>query len=268
MSEKGARAVQSVKKNVYLLGVLVKQSIRNQYYNSVLGILWTVLNPLLNMLVMAFVFSRLFGREGIGLDYPVYVLSGNIVFSLMRTGTVSSLPCLVNQRGLLTKTKVPIWTFPTAQVFSSVTTFGFSYIALILVMLIRLPAGVQFYWTMFMALIMLPALILFTLGLSYILSALYVYFRDIKHLYSVAVTLWTYLTPLFYSLETLKMPESAMAVMKFNPMYHFVDYFRMTLMGQVPSWRTHLIIYGVGIGFFVIGLLFFNWRKKTMVLHL
>ena len=83
------------KKSMVVLGSLVGKNIKNQYRRSVLGILWTVLNPLLNMLVMAFVFSKIFGRNSINMDYPVYVLSGNIVFSLMRASTTSSLTCMV-----------------------------------------------------------------------------------------------------------------------------------------------------------------------------
>lgn len=90
----------------YLLRLLVKRNIRNQYYGSFIGVLWTVLNPLLNMLVMAFVFSQIFGRDGIELDYSVYVLSGNIIFNVMRASTSGSLPCLVNQRNLLQKNKI------------------------------------------------------------------------------------------------------------------------------------------------------------------
>jgi len=75
---------------VYLLRLLVKRNIKNQYYGSVIGVLWTVLNPLLNMLVMAFVFSQIFGRGGINMDYAVYVLSGNIIFNVMRSATSGS----------------------------------------------------------------------------------------------------------------------------------------------------------------------------------
>ena len=86
----------SLHKIVVILGCLVKKSVKTQYRRSFLGILWTVLNPLLNMFVMSFVFSHLFGRAGIGMDYPVYVLSGNIVFGFMRTATTTAMPSLVN----------------------------------------------------------------------------------------------------------------------------------------------------------------------------
>lgn len=241
----------------YLLRLLVRRNIKNQYYRSFIGILWTVLNPLLNMLVMAFVFSQIFGRGDTGgLDYPLYILSGNIVFGIMRASTSGSLPCLVGQRDMLQKTKLPISLFPTANVFSSLVTFGFSFIALLIVALFRFWAGKYvFHWEIVLTLVLLPAITLFSLGLSYFLSALYVFFRDLKHIYTVVLTLWTYLTPLFYAPEALNNP-ALIAVLKFNPMYYYVTYFRDLLMGVIPTLGEHILCYAFGIGAFVIGALF------------
>lgn len=243
--------------HAYLMRLLVRRNIKNQYYRSFIGILWTVLNPLLNMLVMAFVFSQIFGRGNTGgLDYPLYILSGNIIFGIMRSSTTGSLPCLVSQQDMLQKTKVPISMFPTANVFSSLVTFGFSFIALIIVALFRFAAGeFQFHWEIVLVLVLLPALTLFSLGLSYFLSALYVFFRDLKHIYSVLLTLWTYLTPLFYSPDALKNP-AVTEVLKFNPMYHYVTYFRDLLMGNIPSLGEHIVCYAIGIAVFALGALF------------
>ena len=241
----------------YLLRLLVRRNIKNQYYRSFIGILWTVLNPLLNMLVMAFVFSQIFGRGGAeALDYPLYILSGNIVFGIMRSSTTGSLPCLVNQRDMLQKTKVPISLFPTANVFSSLVTFGFSFLALLVVALFRFWAGEYvFHWEILLTVVLLPAITLFSLGLSYFLSALYVFFRDLKHIYSVLLTLWTYLTPLFYAPEALK-NSVVTEVLKFNPMYHYVEYFRDLLMGNIPTAGEHLLCYAFGIVVFAVGALF------------
>ena len=160
------------------------------YRRSFLGILWTVLNPLLNMFVMAFVFSRIFGRTGIGMDYPVYVLSGNIVFGFMRTATVTAMPSLVSNYDLITKTRTPYSVFPLSNVFTALVNFGFSLIALIVVMIVRIPAGVRFHWSGLMVFFpWLPAIFLFSAGLALLLSAVYVRFRDLKHIYNVLLTL-------------------------------------------------------------------------------
>ena len=276
MSKKTARLSQ----RMYLLRLLVKRNIKNQYYRSFIGVLWTVLNPLLNMIVMAFVFSALFGRHTDGLDYPIYILSGNIIFVIMRSSTSSSLGCLVGQSDMLQKTKVPIEIFPTANVFSALVTFGFSFIALLLVAGFRaLPifGGPYFYfsWKIVLIIIILPAVTVFSLGISYFLSALYVFFRDIKHIYGVILTLWTYLTPLFYSVEALK-SELVSKAMVFNPMYHYVEGFRELLRGDIPqimlSFSTTqpsiLAMYGFAAVSLVLGWLFLKAMKNKIAANL
>lgn len=223
---------------LYLISLLVKRTIKNQYYRSFIGILWTVLNPLLNMIVMAFIFTQLFGRDTDGLVYPIYLLSGNIIFTLMSGSTSTSLGCLVGHTSMLQKTKVPIEIFPTSTVFSSLVTFGFSFIALLLVAafyaITGISGGYVFTWEIVLVIAILPALIIFSLGISYFLSALFVFFRDLKHIYSVITTLWRFLTPIFYTLSTLK-NDTITKIMIFNPMYHYVQGFRELLMGNIPA---------------------------------
>lgn len=263
-----ANALQ-LKKSVVVLSSMVKRNIKNQYRRSVLGILWTVLNPLLNMLVMWFVFDKIFGRTSTGLFYPVYILSGTITFGFVRTASTMSLPCMVNNYDLLTKTRVPYLVFPLSLNVSALVNLGFSVIALIILMLACIPQGVEFHWTMLMmAVPWLPALFLFALGMSLILCSIYVRFRDIKHLYEVFCTLWMYATPVFYTLESLQLGSKMGLVMKLNPMYYYITYLRELLMGIVPSWQTHLICYGVGILFFTIGIIVFRMSKKKFILYI
>jgi len=258
-------------RSVNTLCSMVVRNVRNQYRNSVLGILWTVLNPLLNMIVIAFVFSRILDvNKGINLFYPVYLLSGNTVFGLLRTATTTSLPCIVNNYDLLSKTRIPHEIFPLSNVLSAVVNFFFSFIALCIVMLISInKPGVGFHATLLMTFLpFLPALILFCLGISFILSTVYIRFRDISHIYSVVLTLWMYLTPLFYSLDMMDKHETAKTVLKINPMYHYVTYFRDLVMGQVPSLLSHAIIYAWGIGICAIGYMIFHFSKKKFLLHI
>lgn len=249
--------VAIIKQRAFLISLLVKRNIKNQYYRSFIGVLWTVLNPLLNMAVMAFVFSAIFGRNGTTLDYPIYILSGNIIFGLMRGGTTASVPCLVGQADMIHKTRTQIEIFPTANVLSSLVTFGFSFIALLLVAAFRaLPIfdGPHYYfsWEIILIIGVIPALLIFTLGISFFLSALYVFFRDIKHIYSVVTTLWMYLTPIFYSVSALK-NELIEKVIVFNPMYHYVEATRALLTGTIPSLQTWGYMYLFAIISLVIG---------------
>ena len=257
------------KKSMVVLGSLVGKNIKNQYRRSVLGILWTVLNPLLNMLVMSFVFSKIFGRNSINMDYPVYVLSGNIVFSLMRASTTSSLTCMVGNYDLLTKTRIPYAVFPISNVLSSTVNFFFSLIALAIVMLVRMSAGVSFHWTMILIIFAwLPGILFFSAGISFVLSVVYVRFRDIKHLYGVFLTLWMYLTPVFYSIDALKLDSRYLTVLNLNPMLHYLQCFRDLVNGTIPSGKEFLICYGVGLGFLGIGYLIFRLSRKRLLLYI
>ena len=221
------------------------------------------------MFVMAFVFSKIFGRNSINMDYPVYVLSGNIVFSLMRASTTSSLTCMVGNYDLLTKTRIPYAVFPISNVLSSTVNFLFALIALVIVMLVRMSAGVMFHWTMILIIFAwLPAILFFSTGLSFVLSVVYVRFRDIKHLYGVFLTLWMYLTPVFYSIDALKLDKSYLTAMNFNPMLHYLQSFRDLVNGTIPSGKEFLICYGVGLGCLGLGYLIFRLSRKRLLLYI
>lgn len=260
--------ISELYKSRHVLGQMVKRNIKNQYRNSVLGILWTILNPLLYMIVLSLVFSQFFGKGlGSGISYPVYLLTGNIIFTLMTTTTTSALCCIINNSGLITKVKIPYYVFPTSLLLSNTVNFGFSYLCLVGVMIVL---GQQFFWTTIFVLVLLPALLLFVLGLSYILCTLYVFFRDIKHIYTVVVTLWMYLTPLFWIPESIFESGSKISqIIPLNPMYQFIEYFRSIMIyGNIPSAISHLIIYAWGIGIFLLGWLFFKWKKRKFILHI
>ena len=262
---------QKVRRSLNTLFSMVDRNVRNQYRNSVLGIVWTVLNPLLNMVVVALVFSLILNRSELdGLYFPVYILSGNVVFGLLRNSTANALPCMVKNYDLLSKTRLVHEIFPLSNVLSAAVNFFFSLIALFGVMLLFLDKpGVGFRPTLLLTPVtFLPPLLLFCLGVSFFLATVYIRFRDIEHIYSVVLTLWAYLTPLFYSFEIIKGHERALALLKINPMYHFVTSFRALLMGRVPSLLTHAILFGWGLGAFVVGFLFFHFSKKRFLLYI
>ena len=202
MSEKALKRIREsqfmrdIKKNSYILTVMVKKNFKAQYRNSILGVLWTVLNPLLNMIVMSIVFSKLFSSNDVGI-YPIYLFCGNLMFNMMRQITTQSLGCLVSNSDLIKKVKISYSIFPLSNMFTALVNFGVAFLALLIVMVI---VGQQFYWTILLTILIVPAVLLFSLGVGFILSSLYVFFRDVSHLYEVLLTLWMYLTPLFYSL--------------------------------------------------------------------
>ncbi len=261
--EGGREFLDQTRKNSYVLRAMVKKNFKAQYRGSFLGILWTVLNPLLNMLVLSFVFSNIFGR---GIDYyPVYVLCGTIIFNILRQITTQSLTCLVGNSGILKKTKVAYSVLPMSNTFTAIVNFFFSFISLIFVMLI---VKQPFHWTILMTVVILPAIVMFSLGIGYFLASLYTFFRDIKHFYSVGLTLWQYLTPIFYTATTIG-GGIAMKVINLNPMTVYVTAFRDIIQqGVIPSGINFLIMYGWAFGMLLFGYLVFKLNRKKYILYI
>lgn len=262
---------------------LVKRNIKVQYRNSALGAIWTVLNPLLNMLVMFVVFGAIFNYSETDKTYALYLLCGNVIFGMMRTATTQSLTTLVANRGLLTKNRISYSVFPLSLNLTAVVNFLFSCIALLAVMVVvqlidvANPAlvGPVFSWNILYVLAMLPAFFLFNYGISLLLSALYVFFRDVQHLYNVFLTMWTYFTPIFYKTDRFENktwgPVVVWVLENLNPMYYFVDYFRAAIYdvsangATMPSvWPLYLI----GLLFFAIGGTVFLITKRKFIFYI
>lgn len=285
----------SFKKNANIVRELVYRNIKIQYRNSVIGVMWTVLQPLLNMLVMLVVFGTVLGY-GNDPTYSLYLFCGTISFAVMRAGTTQSMTSIVNNRGLLTKNKISQYVFPISCNLTACINFGFSLIAFFGVMFIvaflnpeinigtvAVPIMVS-SWSMFspyllLVLVMLPALFLFSYGLSLILSTLFVFFRDVQHFYNVFLTLWTYLTPMFYKLDRFEGPNAPagsdfiLFIIKANPMYHFVEFFRDIAfrcslgIESFDPWSL-LTIYAIGIGTFAIGTVVFACTRRRFIYNL
>ena len=276
---RAAKKWKDAKKNANITRELVKKNIKIQYRNSVIGIFWTVLNPFLNMLVMYFVFGSILGYSETDKTYALYLLCGNIVFNMMRGATSQSLPSLVHNRGLLTKNKISYYVFPLSNNISAVVNFLFSCIALLGVMLfVWIRGNNVFSWNIFMAILMLPALFLFNYGMSMILSTLYVFFRDIQHFYTVFLTLWTYLTPIFYTTDRINSSvlkgKFIIGVINLNPMYHYVEYFRDVIYrcsatgAPLPEIGKLLTLYVIGLAFMAVGVLVYNLAKRKYIYYI
>ena len=262
---------KSLYKNRFVLYELVRKRVKTQYRNSVLGMFWTVLNPLLNMIVMWIVFKQFFGRD----DplYPIYLLTGNIMFSCLRGATDGAMQSLVANRGMLTRVQIDSYLFPLSSTLTSLVNFAFSMIALLLIMLgMQIFGGHSIFSVrIFMVFLMLPAFVLFELGIGMFLSSLFVFFRDIKYLYSVFLTLWTYITPIFYKPEKLlEMGAFAAKVIKVNPMYYFVRFFRdaMYMGWSEYPWQDLGVLYLLGICSLAIGVVVFKSLKKHFMTNI
>jgi ABC-2 type transport system permease protein len=250
------------KKYSYLMVNLVKKDFTTKYRRSVLGILWSVLNPLLMMAVISAVFSQVF-RIQIE-NFAVYYLTGSLVFNFMAEATSGALTSVLGSGGLIKKVYIPKYIFPLEKCLFALVNTAFSFIA----MLILMPVlGVPLKSTVLLFWLPLTYVLAFSVGFGMILAAATVFFRDIGHLYSVWVTAWMYLTPILYPIEML--PDSVRWFVNINPMYYYVDYFRQVMMyGTIPDLSSNLVCALIAVIFLILGLLVFKKTQDRFILYI
>ena len=234
-------------RDAFVVRQLVTKDFKLKYRRSILGVAWSVLNPLLMMLVQAAVFTQLMSRNDANIpNFPIYLILGNTAWNLMADATRQGMESIIHAQSLLKKVKVNRWVFPVQKVLFAVVNYAFSLVAVALVMAV-------FGWYPSWWALMLPLgifyLCIFCIGLSMLLASLAVFFRDVIHLWGVFLTAWMYLTPLFYSVTIL--PDWMQALMRFNPMYLYITFIRRILL-----WRMDpgLLVHGGCIGFALLSL--------------
>ncbi|MEK5240005.1 ABC transporter permease [Paenibacillus sp. FSL L8-0470] len=245
-----------------LLKEFVVRDLKIKYRRSVLGYLWSLLNPLLMMIVMTAVFSSIF-RFDIP-NFPIYLLSGQIIFNFFSEATTVAMSSIIGSGGLIKKVYVPKYIFPLSRVISSFVTLLFSLVAIIIVVI-----ATNVKLTPLVLLFPLPLIyvFIFATGIGLIMSVLAVYFRDMLHLYSVLLSAWMYLTPIIYPINIV--PDYVKGIIYANPMYYFVQSFRdIILYNQLPSMQTNLMCIAFALSAFLIGLIVFYKNQNKFVLHI
>jgi len=247
----------------YYLKLLVKRDFVSRYRKSILGILWSLLNPILMMLVLTLVFSTLFRFE---IEYfPVYLLSGQLIWSFFSESTTLAMTSVIANEGVIKKVYVPKYMFPLAKVISSLVNMAFSFAAFFIVVTVT---GAPFYWTMFLAPIAFIYIFVFSLGIAMLIASLAVFFRDITYLYGVFTTLLMYLSAIFWPVEILE--GSFLAdIIGLNPMYQFITYLRqLVYWGTVPDLWTNIVCIGFALSSLCIGTYVFMRQQDKYILHL
>jgi ABC-2 type transport system permease protein len=217
-----------------LLWNLVFRDLTVRYKRSVLGFFWTMAHPLINTVVFTIVFSTIF-RFGVK-DFVIYFLSGYQLWILFSQTTLLSSRCILINGQLLKKVYVPKSIFVVSILLSELFNFACAMLPLLAIVMI-FGKGVN------LALLFLPVpliiTILFTLGISFILAALTVFFYDIMDIYQMLLMPWMYLTPIVYPLEIV--PQKFLPILRINPMYHIVECFRAPIyLGQLPEFTSVL----------------------------
>lgn len=256
------KTVNELRRYIPLLKELIQRDLKVRYRHSFLGMLWTVLNPLLMMIVLTVVFSNMF-KTNID-NFPVYVLIGQIVFGCISEGTTQGMNSIVWNAHLINKVYIPKYLFPLSSIVSSLVNFGFSFVAMLIVMLFTRST---FYITIFTVWIPVLYMLIFEFGLSLLLCTANVFFRDMQHLYSVFTTAWMYLSVIFYSIDIL--PEWLQTVVALNPAYKYISFIREIVMfGTFPSLATNISCALAAIVSLVIGIAVFRKYQGRFILYI
>jgi len=250
-----------------LLSQLIIRDIKLKYRRSFLGYLWSVLNPLLIMLIMTMVFSRLFRFEIPDVPFAAYFLTGQVMFNFMSEATSMAIGSITSNGALIKKTYVPKYIFSVSKITSSLVNLVFAMVALWFVLLFT---GVKLTWWFLLFPVIVLELYVFCLGLGLFLAQAAVFFRDIQYIYSVVITAWMYLTPIFYPISILKdSPGIRDIIMCWNPMYYYVTQFRdSVLFGQASE--PYLIIGGIAfaVAFLILGIWTFMRNQDKFILYI
>lgn len=246
-----------------LLWQLVQKDVKLKYRRSFLGYLWSILNPLMIMIIMVAVFSNMF-RFDIE-NYPVYLIIGQTIFNFVSEATNQAMWSITGNASLLKKTYVPKYIFTLSKVTSSCVNMLFSLGAMLIVFVV---CGISFHWSMLFIPVIIVQVYLFCVGMGLFLSQATVFFRDIQYIYAAFITAWMYVTPIFYPIQQLPF-ELMWAIKHFNPLYSYITQFRMIVLEQIlPDPR--LICYGFGISFLmlVIGTVCFIKNQDRFILYI
>ena len=242
------KTLQAFKRYRFLFEELVKRDFKKKYKRTVLGMAWSVLSPLLTLLVMRLVFTQFFGRTMA--HYTTYLFCGNLVFSYFGEATSQGMTSLMGNAGIFTKVNVPKYLFLFSKNVQTLINFG---LTLCVFFLFCALDGITFTWKFILLLYPIGCLVLFNVGVGLILSALFVFFRDIQYLWSVFTQLLMYMSAIFYSIDGYSPMVQNLFLL--NPVYLFIRYFRkIVIEATIPSIWFHLLMAAdvliiLGIGF-------------------
>lgn len=245
-----------------LLEELISRDVKIKYRRSVLGVLWTLLNPLLMMTVLSVVFSSLFRLDVE--NFPLYLLSGQVVFNFFNEATTNAMSAIIGNSSLIKKVYVPKYVFVLSRIASSFINFLAACSALFMVMIVT---RAELHFTMLLAVIPVLLMLLLTLGVGLVLAAITVKFRDVMHLYSVLMTMLLYLTPVIYPLSIL--PDWLHKLVLLNPLTGIITMFRDVVLYHTMINAGTLGIAVVEIAaILVIGIYVFYKNQDAFILHL
>ena len=236
-----------LKRHKFLFEELVKRDFKKKYKRAFLGVGWSILSPLLMLLVMKVVFTQFFGRTVP--HYTTYLFCGNLVFGWFSESTNIGMRCLYSNAAIFKKINVPKYLFLLANNVQTMINFT---LTLCVFFIFCVLDHIAFSWRFMLLLYPILTLLVFNIGLGLVLSALFVFFRDMDYLWRVFLRLFMYASAIFYTIESF--PERLQLIFLCNPVYRHIAYFREVVIGgTVPSLGTHLVLAGFALLAFAVG---------------
>lgn len=243
---------KKMKKHGFLFEELVKRDFKRKYKRTVLGMLWSIVSPLLTLAVMALVFTKFFGNNIE--HYIIYLFSGNLVFTFFSDATTGGMRSLLENAGIFSKVDVPKYMFLLSRNVQALINFG---LTLVVYFVFVLADGIVPSWKFILLLFPIMCLVVFNIGVGMVLSALFVFFRDVEYLYSVFTMLLMYMSAIFYNVAIFS--ATTQKLFYLNPVYTYISYFRkIVLYNMVPSLEHHLLCVGFAILALAIGALVYK----------
>lgn len=246
----------------FLLQELVKRGITLKYRRSYLGILWSLLEPLLTMIVLTIIFGTLLGKGG--KDYPVYILSGRLLYSFFSQGTTNALKSIRANSGMIKKVYIPKYLYPLSGVLFNYIIF---LISLIVLVAVGLVLGVKPNMYIFQVFVPLIILFLLTFGIGMILATIGVFFRDMEYLWGVATMLIMYASAIFYYPETILEAKTGW-ILRFNPLFAVISNFRSAIFGEPMDLYYTFYSLGFAVVSLIIGIVLFYKKQDKFILHI
>jgi homopolymeric O-antigen transport system permease protein len=244
-----------------LIWALAVKELTIRYKRSVLGFLWAQLNPLLSMLVLSVVFSKIMVAQLP--HYPIFLLSMLLPWTFFSQSLSYAAESIVGNGDLIKKVRVAKLVFPVAAVVSNMINLFLSLIPLVLIVLaMRHP----FYWTWLYLPVPIIALAILTLGATFFFAAANVYYRDVAHILQIVLQVWFYLTPIIYSLDSI--PAKYRIFFKLNPVIYELNGFRLSVYyGMLPTPESVIASFVCAFAALYFGFWMFRRRQDEFVFY-
>lgn len=255
--------IQIVKRYSFLLEQLVLRDFKVKYKRSFLGVIWSLLYPLLMMGVMALIFSNVFKFSVPGVNYLVYLMTGLVMFNYFSEASNLSMGSVVANFSLINKIYIPKYIFPLSKCIFVGINFLLTLIPLYLIIFIT-GEGINIYH------LLLPfafiCLFIFTVGMGLILSTITVFMRDMFYIYGIIITVWTYFTPIMYDISMIS--AKIQFLFKLNPLYQYINFARTIILeNRCPSLMSFIICLGSSLVIFIIGLVTFRKNQDKFIYY-